>query len=312
MNTIHVAYDAELLNWRLGKGHPTNPIRARNAVNLLRKAGAPLDVQTITRRVSEDELSLVHDPNYIAETLAGYNDEWAGRRADLGGVARHMFAGTLQLVDQVLDGTLTYGFSPQGAKHHAMADRGSGFCVFNDFAHAATVLALAGHRVLYLDIDAHHGDGVEALTRYNPNVVTASVHDSSIFPGTGHDHEREFGVFNFALPRSSGDRELVGAVEDVLAYADHGFDPTVVLFAIGGDGYVDDPLSTLEYSYDGYRTVADLVGTYVGLHDLPIVMGGAGGYLPHTHTPRVWAEVVKGVHEAAESVRTGVYISSSL
>ncbi len=76
-----------------------------------------------------------------------------------------MFAATVQLVHAVDEGEVRLGFAPQGAKHHAMADRGSGFCVFNDMAWAARHFAGQGKRLLYVDTDAHHGDGVEALTR---------------------------------------------------------------------------------------------------------------------------------------------------
>ena len=297
---LHIAYDETLLGWKLGKGHPTNPIRAKNATELLvKRLGNDVQVDAITREATLDELTLMHAPDYVAETLAGFNSEWAGQRRDLGRVARHMVAGSLQLVDGILDGTVRYGFSPQGAKHHAMSHRGSGFCVFNDFAHAAAILQSAGHRVLYIDTDAHHGDGVEELTRHMPNVLTASIHDSAIFPGTGHSSERERGVLNYPLAPESGDRELIGAVESILAYADHRFDPTIVLFAIGGDGYKDDPLSTLQYTYAGYSAVAELVGTFAAAHDTPVLFGGAGGYLPHTHTPRVWARVVENAYRAA-------------
>lgn len=299
---IHVAYDDRLLNWKLGKGHPTNPIRAKRATELLwNRLPGGVKVEKITRKVSNDDLERCHDPEYVAETLAGRNVEWSGVRRDLGVTARHMFAGTAQLVDQILAGTLHYGFSPQGAKHHAQFDYGSGFCVFNDFAYAALRLADEGYRVLYVDTDAHHGDGVENLTRDNPRVMTASVHDSTIFPGTGRAHLLDAHVLNYPLPAGSGDLPLVNSVLDLLARAD-AFDPHVVLFAIGGDGYRDDPLSTLDYTYAGYTAVASMVGSWSGLRGLPILMGGAGGYLPETHTPRVWATVVEGVYRASEEV----------
>ena len=147
------------------------------------------------------------------------------------------------------------GFSPQGAKHHAMADRGSGFCVFNDMAWAAKHFAGQGKRVLYVDLDAHHGDGVEALTRDEPLVMTCSVHDSTIFPFTRHQDERDRGVHNFPLARDAGDEELLASVAAVVELAEQ-WRPEVLLVAIGADGHVTDPLSTLQYSYEGYTAAA--------------------------------------------------------
>ena len=300
---LHIAYDDKLLGWQLGKGHPTNPIRAKHATELLwNRMPGLVHVDPITRKVSRDELALLHDREYVHRTMNGDNAEWSGTRQDLAKVARHMFAGTQQLVDGILDGEVRYGFSPQGAKHHAMANRGSGFCVYADFAHAATILARAGHRVLVLDTDAHHGDGTEALTRDNPDVMTVSVHDRAIFPGTGHWSDVEDGVINYPLRPGSGDSALVAAVAHALDAHAESFDPTVLLWAIGGDGYVDDPLSTLRYTYAGYSAVSAVVGAFAGVRDMPILFGGAGGYLPHTHTPRVWATVAAETYAMTEKV----------
>ncbi len=202
---LAVAYDERLLDWQLGPGHPTNPVRAKLAVELLQQRGVPLVVEPITWRLTE-ELAAVHTPDYVRRTLEGSNAEWSDTRPDLGAVAAHMFAGTVQLVHAVDEGRVRVGFSPQGAKHHAMADRGSGFCVFNDMAWAAKHFAAQGKRVLYVDLDAHHGDGVEALTRDEPLVMTCSVHDSTIFPGAGHRSEPELGVHNWPLPSGRGRR----------------------------------------------------------------------------------------------------------
>ena len=253
-DVLAVAYDERLLDWQLGPGHPTNPVRAKLAVELLQERGVPLVVEPITWQLT-DELEAVHTADYIRRTLAGSNAEWEGVRPDLGAVAAHMFAATVQLVHAVDDGRVQVGFSPQGAKHHAMADRGSGFCVFNDMAWAAKHFAGQGKRVLYVDLDAHHGDGVEALTRDEPLVMTCSVHDSTIFPFTRHQDERDRGVHNFPLARGAGDEELLASVAAVVELAEQ-WRPEVLLVAIGADGHVTDPLSTLQYSYEGYTAAA--------------------------------------------------------
>jgi acetoin utilization protein AcuC len=249
-DALAVAYDDRLLDWQLGDNHPTNPVRAKLCVEALQAADLPLVVEPITWQLT-DQLEAVHTRGYIDETLtAGRNSEWSGERPDLGAVAAHMFAATVQVVHAIDAGDVRIGFSPQGAKHHAMADHGSGFCVFNDMAWAAQHFAAQGKRVLYVDLDAHHGDGVEALTRDNPLVMTCSVHDSTIFPGTGQAHEPDRHVYNYALAHGAGDVELlesVAAVEQLAA----DWQPDVLLVAIGADGHETDPLSSLQCTYDG-------------------------------------------------------------
>ena len=292
-DALAVAYDDRLLDWRLGEGHPTDPVRAQLAVEALHRSGLPMAVEPISWRLS-DELQRIHTIEYVGRTLDGWNREWQGCRPELGEVAAHMFAGTVQLAHAIDAGRVRIGFSPQGAKHHAMADRGSGFCIFNDMAWAALHFAGQGRRVLYVDLDAHHGDGVEALTRDEPLVRTCSIHDSTIFPGTGLAHDESREVFNWPLPQGAGDRQLLESVETIVD-AGRGWRPDVVLVAIGADGHETDPLSSLRYTYDGYRRSARLLGTMAADVGAPVLMGGAGGYQPTTHTPAIWAAFVHGL-----------------
>ena len=287
---LAVAYDERLLDWRLGDDHPTDPVRARLCVEALRRSDVPIQVEPITE-VLDGELEAIHTATYVQATLAGHNAEWSGTRPDLGAVALHMFTATVQLARAVDAGRVTVGFSPQGAKHHAMADRGSGFCVFNDMAWAAQHFAAQSKRVLYVDLDAHHGDGVEALTRDEPRVMTCSVHDATIFPGTGHADEPSLGVFNHALPRGAGDTELLSSVATIVDRA-RAWRPDVLLVAIGADGHETDPLSSLQYTYGGYQQAAVALGALAADLGVPVLMGGAGGYQPLTHTPAVWATFV--------------------
>jgi acetoin utilization protein AcuC len=288
---LAVPYDEKLLDWRLGEGHPTNPVRAKLAVETLAGHRVPMDVLPIIWQLT-DQLSLVHTQEYLDRTLVdGRNSEWSGPQPDLGAVAAHMFAATVQLAHAIDSGHVRVGFSPQGAKHHAIADRGSGFCVFNDMAWAAKHFAAQDKRVLYVDLDAHHGDGVEALTRTEPLVMTCSVHDRTIFPGTGHEHAPDEHVYNYALPAGSGDEDLRSSLQQITVLAE-AWRPHVVLIAIGADGHETDPLSTLRYTYDGYRAAAESLGRLAARHDAPVLMGGAGGYQPETYTPQVWAVFV--------------------
>jgi acetoin utilization protein AcuC len=146
-----------------------------------------------------------------------------------------------------------------------------------------------------VDLDAHHGDGVEALTRANPLVTTCSVHDSTIFPGTGHHDSPSEGVFNYPLAPGAGDVELLLSLEAIIGRA-RAWRPDVLLVAIGADGHETDPLSTLQYTYDGYTHAAEALGHLATELNTPVLMGGAGGYQPRSHTPAIWATFVAALH----------------
>lgn len=302
---MDVAYSSAYLSWRLGEDHPSNPERARLAVDMLLARGMPMRVfeQPPT---TVAQLEMVHDPAYVRACLAGQSEEWAGTRPDLGQAVAVMFGGTALLVDRMLSGETTLGFNPQGAKHHAHYDHSSGFCVFNDMAYAARIFTAAGMRVAYLDWDAHHGDGVEALTADNPAVMTSSIHNVPLFPGTGLSHDPENQVWNYPLSGAASGAEMLEALDDALSRAvDFGTD--VVLLAAGADGHRDDPLSYLVYYYDDFVEAAMRLAAFARVHcDGRILVGGAGGYQPHTHTPAIWAEVVATLHHQLAPTRANI------
>ena len=209
-----------------------------------------------------------------------------------------MFAGTVRLTEKMLAGELKVGFNPQGAKHHAQYNHSSGFCVFNDMAWAAREFNKNGMKVMYIDWDAHHGDGVENLLTGNRDAVTCSIHDSVIFPGTGlKGHFPELGVYNWALDPASGDREFIRAMGEIEQLADK-IKPDVVLVAAGADAHKTDPLSTLQFDYPGYEDAAATVGRIASAYaEGRVLIGGAGGYQPFDHTPAVWATAVSKIHD---------------
>lgn len=282
---ITIAYTPEYLDWRLGPGHPTDPVRAKRSVQELLDSDLPIRMLTPafdaerTRRLAGE----IHEPAYVAEVLAGRSGEWGGTQERLGRVASLMFTGTADLVDAVVADGLTPGvyFNPQGAKHHAHRDRSSGFCVLNDMAWAAQRFTGLDKRVLYVDWDAHHGDGVEALLRDYPGAVTASIHDGTIFPGTGLDgHDEQHGIYNWALPAGAGDEELLSAFVEVAGLF-HEVRPDVVLLACGADGLAGDPLSTLQYSLGDSSRPRGGSAT---------PRGGSATSAPRQECPCSWAE----------------------
>lgn len=305
--TITIGYSPIYLNWT---GSHASPQRAAIALAHLqaRADDGHFKMEVIspsTSKVNLDadrkRLKAVHDPDYIDALYSGTYPEHAGEQ---GFVAAMMFAGTRALVQRIddtarTDGTLTPGvyFNPQGAKHHAAYDHTSGFCAINDMAWAAHHFTEQGLRVAYLDWDAHHGDGVEALTLENKSVLTASIHQWGIFPGTGRRSRPGKFAFNYPLYAGDGDAELLESVEDALELiAD--FEPDILLMAIGADGHESDPLAGLKFTVDGFTKAAGLVGAFLNERGIPVLIGGAGGYQPFTYVPLVWAEVVTAIEDA--------------
>lgn len=246
----------------------------------------------MTREATDAELRVVHSDAYIAEVAAGFSSEWKGQNKAMNRTNRQIVAGTVDAALRIYTGASVRAFSPMGAKHHAQYDHSSGFCVFNDMAIAAHMLTRAGWKVAYLDWDAHHGDGVENLTRDNPDILTASIHEWGIFPGTGSSSEIDKSVFNWSLGENATDVDLLRCVDEAIDCV-RDFQPDVIFLASGADGHVKDPLSSLRYTYKGFAQAGRMVSeaaneTCKGR----ILAGGAGGYCPDDYTPGSWAAVV--------------------
>jgi acetoin utilization protein AcuC len=215
-------------------------------------------------------------------------------------VAALIVGGTLEVARRISYGDVTRAFHPMGAKHHAQRDAASGFCIYNDMAIAATVLADSGMKVLYLDWDAHHGDGVEFLLEHRSDVVTASIHNGQIFPGTGHAHRPEAAAFNWPLRVGADGTKLLSALDEALEIG-AAFDPDIVLLAAGADGHRADPLGGLGYEVEDYQQAAQKVSEFTDAYcSSRLLVGGAGGYRADDWTPRVWFSVFEqltGAHE---------------
>ena len=301
---IHVAYDDIYLDWKLGyegdkSSHPTNPIRAKYATELLAEDKDIVIVKPDIHPTDRARVESIHNAAYVSRVLdKGACGEWHPDDPHKGQVALHMFAGTVRLAEKIIADEIKIGFNPQGAKHHAQYDRSSGFCVFNDMAYAAKLFKANGMKTMYIDWDAHHGDGVENLLANDKDLVTCSIHDATIFPGTGLDgHKPERGIYNWALDPASGDDVFMEAMGEIEQLADQ-IKPDVVLLATGADAHKTDPLSTLQFDYPGYdyaaRAVGRIASAYAGGR---VLIGGAGGYQPCDHTPLIWSKVVSAVHD---------------
>lgn len=288
---IHTpAYDG----WVFDPEHPT---QGRRFINGFNAVVMNLEESRCRYRVAEPrqatlaELARVHSPEYIARVAEGYSDEWSGQRLDLANLAATFVGGTLEALDAAMTQDWLAVHLP-GAKHHAMRDYSSGFCVFADFAIAADIATEQGARVAILDVDAHHGDGTEALTAMNPDVLTFSVHEAGIFPGTGMQDYPERQAFNDPLPQYTGGDGLYNAVERFIEVATP-HKPDLIFVAGGADGHWNDPLSSLQYHLEDYEW--SMVALREAFRGRPFLFGGAGGYQPDGGTPLSWAAMIRGL-----------------
>jgi acetoin utilization protein AcuC len=315
MNKLTIAYNDAYLNWKLGNGdgkHPTNPIRAKLAVDILKdelpELGVDFEIIDPTFEPGDREKLLeVHSRSYVSEVLdRGESYEWVGKNQVNADTAALMFGGTVRLVERMLadgSGSPRVAFNPQGAKHHAHRGNSSGFCVFNDMAWAALEFARAGLKVAYVDWDAHAGDGVQAILEgEGANVPTFSIHGHGIFPnrpdtsiyrksGNYLFMDAEKGWYNYNLQQGEGDDAFAWAIEDIAARLE-AFAPDVLIIATGADGHEGEHWG-LKYTYDGYNYAANVMSEVAAKFDDKVLIGGAGGYQPYTATPRVWANVVE-------------------
>ena len=301
---VYLIHSDEYKNWIFDPTHPTQGRRFNNARDLLiataKREGIDL-VEVLPRPATEAELLRVHTPAYIDEVLNQHiSTEWDGERPDLASLASLFVGGTLTALDALLTGKTKLAIHFPGAKHHAQSDHSSGFCIFNDFALAADIASKDHDKnIIIIDIDAHHGDGVENLSKGNYGVITFSVHQGGIFPGTGDESEAG-NFYNIPLEDGAGDEELLDAVREfiyVVGARDRIWDwqPDLLFITCGADGHSEDPLTGLNYSVEGYVAVAKRLKER--FPELPILLGGAGGYLPDTRTPEIWAKVAAALAE---------------
>lgn len=314
MSELLISYSDAYLNWKLGNGdgsHPTNPIRARLAVEMLEAELPALGVgYSVIAPTFEPEdrkkLLEVHTKAYVSEVLdSGESYEWFGKDPVNAATAGLMFGGTVRLVEKMLEpgSKVRVAFNPQGAKHHAHAGYSSGFCVFNDMAWAALEFQKAGLNVVYIDWDAHAGDGVQAILE-RTGIPTFSIHGHGIFPNRADTSMRgqvdnylymneEAGWYNYNIQQGEGDAALIWAMEDIMNKA-LDFEPDVILVATGADGHEGESWG-LKYTLEGYASAALEVVNLAERCDSKVLIGGAGGYQPYTFTPRIWANVVKTI-----------------
>ncbi|WP_166845456.1 acetoin utilization protein AcuC [Isoptericola sp. BMS4] len=316
MRVARLLWSPELLRYDFGPGHPMAPARLDLTMRLVRELGLldepTLEVGDVPGPAPDDVIRTVHDADYVAavrraaatgepDPARGLGTEDDPVFADMHDAAARLVAASVDAAESVWTGRVAHGVNVAGGMHHARRDAASGFCVYNDAAAAVQrLLDLGAERVVYVDLDAHHGDGVESIFWDDPRVLTVSVHQDghTLFPGTGNAGDTggtaaQGTAVNVALPPRTGGEQWLRAVDAVVPAVVRAFEPEAIVSQHGCDAHANDPLTDLAVSVDAQRTAARWV------HDLAhqvargrwVALGG-GGYAVVDVVPLVWASLV--------------------
>ena len=301
-----LVYGPRSLEYDFGPSHPLTPRRFGPGISLLEAIGARAglapepapdrELLAVHRRAYLDEVRrLSGDPDGPAAAGIGPGDDpaFAGMHEASAAVA----GGTLRAMDAILRGDVEHAFHPGGGLHHAMPDRASGFCVYNDPALAVAAARRAGLRVLYVDLDTHHGDGVEAIHAADPGVLTFSIHESGryLFPGSGFADDTGPGaaagsVVNVPLEPFTGEAAWLAAIELLVPVLAAAFGPDVVVSQHGADSHAWDPLAHLRVTTTAMGSAARLVDEVAHRFAKGRWLAtGGGGYDVYRVVPRAWA-----------------------
>jgi acetoin utilization protein AcuC len=305
-----LVYGPRSPTYDFGPNHPLTPRRFGPGIDLLRSIGA--EPGLAPEPASDADLLLCHEQRYLdivrrfsaspfgEEPRAGIGEggddpPFAGMHAAGAMVA----GGSLRAAEAILAGREEHAFHPGGGLHHAMPGRASGFCIYNDPALAIARARQDGLRVLYADLDVHHGDGVQAIHWGDPGVLTVSFHETGryLFPGTGGVGELGEGVaagtaVNVPMEPGTGEASWLEAVRTLLPELAAAFGPDLIVSQHGADSHAWDPLAHLRVTTTAMGEAARLVDAiahrYAGGRWLAT---GGGGYDAYRVVPRAWSLV---------------------
>ncbi len=298
-----------------GPGHPLTPRRFGPGIDLLRSVGAEPGIAP--EPAPDEELAWCHTRRYIDVVRRFSAQPFGGGANGIGeGGDDPPFAGmheagaavaggSLRAVEAVLRGDVEHAFHPGGGLHHAMPDRASGFCIYDDPALAIARARRDGLRVLYVDLDVHHGDGVQAIHLDDPGVLTLSIHETGryLFPGTGDVDELGEGTaagtaVNVPLEPGTGERPWLAAVRALVPELAAAFGPDLVVSQHGADTHAWDPLAHLNLTTTAMGEAARVVDAVAHRHAAGRWLAtGGGGYDAYRVVPRTWSLVwLAGAH----------------
>ncbi len=310
---VALIWDDVLAAYDFGPQHPLAPIRVELTVDLIREVGlasAPGVLQAPPGPVDEEELLRLHRPQFVEAVRRVSADP--GIRSDVafglgpgdnpvfGGMheaSLQICAASREAARLVWEGEAVHAFNPAGGLHHAMPDRAAGFCIYNDPAVAIDWLLEHGaERVCYVDIDVHHGDGVEVMFADDPRVLTISLHESGrfLFPGTGSAEDiggagARGSAANLPLHPGTSGKVWLEAFDQVIDPLVRAFAPDVMVTQLGCDTHATDPLAHLALTIDDFELI---VGRLHALsHDVAEgrwIATGGGGYQTVSVVPRAW------------------------
>ncbi|MFI0724509.1 acetoin utilization protein AcuC [Streptomyces sp. NPDC021224] len=314
-------WDERVTGYDFGPGHPMDPVRLTLTRGLVRAVGLDRALTVVAAPpAGESTLALVHDGDYMAAVMRAGEDPDAVRASfaafaayGLGTTDNPVFprmhevsaliAGqSVAAAEAVWRGEAAHAVNFTGGLHHAMPGAAAGFCVYNDAALAvARLLELGAERVAYVDVDVHHGDGVQAAFWDDPRVLTVSLHEHprTLFPHTSGWAEEtggpdaEGGAVNVALPAGTGDAGWLRAFHAVVPELLAAFRPQVLVTQHGADTHVEDPLAHLAVTVDAQRAVAEACHALAHEHagGRWVALGG-GGYAVTDVVPRTWTHLV--------------------
>jgi acetoin utilization protein AcuC len=305
-------YAPQLSSYRLSETHPFKPLRLELTRSLLQSCDLlSAEHEVAPKPFAEAQLLALHDPDFVAAVKAVSQGDPVENAAHygLGTPDNPIFAGmhetamsvcgaSLTALRRVASGEATRTAAFSGGLHHAGRARMSGFCTYNDVALAVhEAVSRYGLRVAYLDLDAHHGDGVQDFFYESAEVLTLSVHESGqyLFPGTGFIYEVGRGAgrglsVNLPLEPFTEDASYLEVLHTLLPRALEAFRPDLIVLQAGADMHHHDPLSHLHLSVQGiaesYRLVSALADRFCNGR---LVVTGGGGYDPYRTVPRLWA-----------------------
>lgn len=306
-------YSPEQLGYKFSDTHPFNHKRLTLTMDLLKNSNALDDAAIIPARVATDEeLLLAHEAKYIEIVKKAGHGELLENQGEPYGIgtedtpifenmheaSAQLVGGTLTAVDAVMTGMAEHALNLGGGLHHGFQGRASGFCIYNDSTVAIKYLQEKyGARVLYVDTDAHHGDGVQWSFYDDPNVCTLSIHETGryLFPGTGNITERGSGAgygtsFNFPIDAFTEDESFLTIYEQAMREVFEFFKPDVVLTQNGADAHFFDPLTHLYGTMNIYQEIPKLAHKLAHEYcDGKWVAVGGGGYDIWRVVPRAWS-----------------------
>ncbi|MGM0843904.1 MAG: acetoin utilization protein AcuC [Bacillota bacterium] len=306
-------YSDKLLDYRFSENHPFNQFRLKLTIDLLQEAGALNQDDIIEPRMATDEeLHLVHDPAYVSAIKSAGNGTLPPEKAENYGIGTEdtpifkgmheasalLVGGTLTAVDLVMGGVSKHAAHLGGGLHHGFKGKASGFCIYNDSSVAIKYMQKKYNaRVLYVDTDAHHGDGVQWSFYDDPDVCTLSIHETGryLFPGTGNINERGHGKgygysFNIPLDAFTEDESWLQAYETSFKEVIKFFKPDVILTQNGTDAHYYDPLTHLSSTMNIYQKIPQIAHELAHQYcDGRWIAVGGGGYDIWRVVPRAWS-----------------------